>query len=46
MSAPDAGPRRLELPFTTRRGGLLVPPAAPAPRPPLLVALHGQGESG
>lgn len=48
MSAPE--PRRIELPFSTRRGGLLVPPAQPAApaaaRPPLLVALHGQGESG
>lgn len=47
MSAPG-GTRRIELPFATRRGCLLAPPAAPEPaaRPPLLVALHGQGQDG
>lgn len=39
--------RRIELPFTSTRSCLLVPPRAPrAGAPPLLVALHGQGQSG
>jgi len=41
-----SGARVLELPFTTRTRCLLVPPPAPGPRPPLLVSLHGQGQSG
>ncbi len=40
------GTHRIELPFTTRRGCLLAPPATPSARPPVLVALHGQGQSG
>ncbi len=38
----------MELPFSTRTSCLLVPPAEPqrGVRPPLLVLLHGQGQSG
>jgi len=41
-------PRVLQRPFTTLTRCLLVPPAEPEPsaRPPLLVLLHGQGQSG
>ncbi|MGQ0551669.1 MAG: alpha/beta hydrolase [Planctomycetota bacterium] len=46
----SAGPaeRSIELPFTTRTRCLLVPPQQPVPgrAPPLLIALHGQSESG
>ncbi len=43
----SAAPSRIEVPFTTRSGCLLVPPRVPGDgRPPLLVALHGQGQSG
>src|SRR5262245_29704441 len=38
--------RRLALPFTTRTQCLLAPPRAASARPPLLVSLHGQGQSG
>ena len=44
----SARPRRILRPFTTRSACLLVPPERPergAP-PPLLVALHGQGQDG
>jgi len=42
-----AAPRTIELPFATTARCLLDPPRAPAPgRPPLLVSLHGQGQSG
>jgi len=37
----------ITTPFTTRARCLVEPPAEPGPgRPPLLVALHGQGQSG
>lgn len=40
--------RRILRPFTTQSACLLVPPERPEPgrRPPLLVALHGQGQDG
>lgn len=43
-----AEPRRIAHPFTTETSCLLVPPerAEPGRRPPLLVALHGQGQDG
>jgi phospholipase/carboxylesterase len=46
MSAPLPATRTLTLPFTTRTRCLLQPPRAPSARPPLLVSLHGQGQSG
>ncbi len=46
-AADGAGERSVSLPFTTSTCCLLRPPAAPGPgRPPLLVSLHGQGQSG
>jgi len=46
-AAESSGERSLELPFTTRTRCLLLPPRAPAAgRPPLLVSLHGQGQTG
>ena len=43
-----ARPRRILRPFTTQSACLLVPPERPEAetRPPLLVALHGQGQDG
>jgi len=49
MSGPPdpSGERALSLPFTTRTRCLLLPPRVPAAaRPPLLISLHGQGQSG
>ncbi len=38
--------RTIELPFTTRTGCRIRPAPAGSARPPLLVSLHGQGQSG
>jgi len=42
------GERRIEVPFTSNVSCLMVEPAGrdPGSRPPLLVALHGQSQSG
>jgi phospholipase/carboxylesterase len=44
----ETGLRRIQRPFVTQTACLLQPPRAPVPgrRPPLLVALHGQSQSG
>jgi phospholipase/carboxylesterase len=44
----DAVPRTLSVPFTSRTSCVLRAPEQPAAgrRPPLLVGLHGQGQSG
>lgn len=47
MSDSPPAPRAMRVPFTTATRCLLAPPRAPgAGRPPLLVSLHGQGQSG
>jgi len=47
MSDELPAPRELRVPFTTETRCLLAPPRAPGRgRPPLLVSLHGQGQSG
>jgi phospholipase/carboxylesterase len=47
MSGSPPPLRELRLPFTTATRCLLSPPRAPgAGRPPLLISLHGQGQSG
>jgi len=43
----SAAPDRIEVPFTMPSGCVLAPPrTAMGDRPPLLVGLHGQGQSG
>ena len=45
--AADSGARRIAVPFSTKTSCLLLPPRAPGRKPPpLLVSLHGQGQSG